>query len=173
MHGGPMPRSGADNPLCVAHLQDILVSSKVGHLRVRHITVAPAGPEDALFSTFVPRTPPGPAPAGAAGAPPPGPPLQYEPDGRRFRLLPSGLGVEQWMGWPWATAAPQQPHCRAVLLGCALPGRAHPVGAQPAGGAKGGGRAQGGKGPGCGHWRRVGRACLHSLYTVGCVRSHV
>eukprot|EP00883_Tetradesmus_obliquus_P007111 jgi/Sobl393_1/17703/SZX72720.1 len=64
-------------------------------------------PKDALFSTFVPRGADGtPTAAAAAGgvspASPPRPPLQYEPDGRRFRLSASGLGLEGWMGWSLA-----------------------------------------------------------------------
>ncbi|KAF6249317.1 copper amine oxidase [Scenedesmus sp. NREL 46B-D3] len=60
-------------------------------------------PQDALSSSFGPRKPAASTPAAANEAPSqPGPPLQYEPDGRRFRLSASGLGVEHWMGWSLA-----------------------------------------------------------------------
>lgn len=62
------------------------------------------GPEDALYSTFVPRKPEDAAgsgaPLNASGQPstrPPGPPVVYEPQGRRFKLGPYSL--DSWMGW--------------------------------------------------------------------------
>lgn len=61
-----------------------------------------------LYSTFIPRKkedaagsagprPPATTNGTTQGSSPPGPPVVYEPSGRRFQLSPAG--VDSWMGW--------------------------------------------------------------------------